>query len=402
MIAGLRLLEVVLPMLSLTQPPDSAWAHAYGGEKEEWAVSVTARQESGYAVTGHTVSFGSGGRDVWLLATDDNGDSLWSKTYGDTHDDIPEHILQTAAGAFLISGSTHLPGFAGTDMLLIRTDANGNLLWQRSYGGPRSDVARCSVALPHGGYAVCGYAESAESGSDGFLMAVDEQGDSLWSRSFGGSESDKFWDMTILNDEILLVGTTESFHRGADDGWIVKTNLRGDSLWAIIVGGEKDDRLRAIFANPDGSYYAAGLTDEGGSGSSDYWLIKFSAANEILWSRVFGGRGQEMCVAAAPSTDGGAVLCGHSFSFGAGRTDVWLMKVSSSGDSLWSRTFGGASYEDAYCILPTKDFGYVLAGYTRSFASGEADFWLVKTEPDTAEIILKAFEDTPAETSSTD
>ena len=148
-----------------------------------------------------------------------------------------------------------------------------------------------------------------------------------------------------------------------------------DSLWSRTFGsGESNDFCYSVQQNSDAGYILVGWTLSNGLGNYDFWLIMTDESGDSLWSRTYGGNQSEYCISVQQTTDAGYILLGRTSSFGAGSSDFWLVKIDENGDSLWSRTFGGTQGEYGYSVQQTTDGGYILGGKTESFGSGDSDF----------------------------
>ena len=153
-----------------------------------------------------------------------------------------------------------------------------------------------------------------------------------------------------------------------------------DTLWTRTFGGSLSDICYSVQQTTDDGYILGGYTCSFGAGGNDFWLVKVNANGDTLWTRTFGGSGNEYCHSVQQTTDGGYILGGYTGSYGAGMADFWLVKTDANGDSLWSRTFGGSDEDFCYSIQQTTDGGYVLGGYNYTYGAGSNDFWLVKTD----------------------
>ena len=218
---------------------------------------------------------------------------------------------------------------------------------------------------------------------DFWLVRTDANGDSLWSRTFGG-ENDEHGSAFIQTADggFVIAGGTRSFDAGGGDFWLVRTDANGDSLWSRTFGGEHHEGAHSLIQTADGGFVMAGQTYTFGPGNYDFWLVRTDANGDSLWSRTFGGGRDEYSFSLIQTADGGFALAGQTVSFGAGGSDFWLVRTDANGDSLWSCTFGGGDHEWGRSLIQTADGGFALAGYTQSFGAGEEDFWLVKTGPD--------------------
>ena len=375
---------VLFAAAPLHAQPDSLWSRTYGGDHNEGCTSLIQTADGGYALGGYTRSFGAGESDFWLVRTDENGDSLWSRTYGGKVNDGCYSLIQTTDGGFALAGYTSSFGAGQHDFWLVRTDENGDSLWSHTYGGQRSDACYIHFQTSDGGYVLAGYSNSFGAGDfDFWLVRTDENGDSLWSRTFGGQD----WDMCeslvqTADGGFALAGFTSSFGSGEYDFWLVKTDKNGDSLWSRTYGGQNIDYCNSLVQTSDGGYALVGDTDSFGAGRDDFWLVRTDENGDSLWSRTYGGGGNEWCNSLVQTEERGFALAGMTWSIGAGEGDFWLLRTNENGDSLWSRTYGGQNQDNCSSLILTTEGGYALAGGTQSFGAGEYDFWLVKLGPE--------------------
>ena len=373
--------------------PDSLWSRTFGGEYGDYCFSMIQTDDGGFALAGYTSSFGVGEFDMWLLKTDDEGDSLWSRTFGGEGDDFCYSIIQTVDGGYALVGLTSSFGAGRYDMWLVKTDDVGDSLWSQTYGGEEEDYCYSIIQTADSGFALAGFTRSFGAGEyDMWLVKTDADGDSLWSQTFGGRYSDRCNSVIQTTDGgYALAGQTSSFRARTADIWLVRTNEDGDSLWSRSFGGEGEDICYSIIQTADGGYALAGRTRSIFAERIGMWLVKTNADGDSLWSRTFGGRTGDDCNSIIQTEDGGYALAGFTYSFGAGRYDMWLVRTDADGDSLWSRTFGGEEWEYCNSIIQTTDGGYALAGVTTSFGAGSEDFWLVKTGPDPVSVPSESF-----------
>jgi hypothetical protein len=203
------------------------------------------------------------------------------------------------------------------------------------------------------------------------LLGRAAEGDSLWSRIYGGPIGDDLTKLLPTSDGgWLLVGRTESFGAGDLDFWVVKTDAAGDSLWSRTYGGDSYEIMTTAIQTDDGGYLLFGDTYSFGAGAWDIWMVRTDADGDSLWSHTYGGSGDDQLTAIIVTNDGGYLLGGKTDSFGAGNDDIWLVKTDATGDSLWSATYGGADDEWLANVLLTADGGYLIAGTTMSCGAG--------------------------------
>jgi len=351
----------------------------YGGPGLEEANCLIQTSDGGYVLAGQNAT-GSGGWDFRWVKTDANGVVQWSHSYGTGADDRAYSAVQTADGGYALAGDVGA-GFGDGDFWLIRADANGNTLWNKTYGTPNYNGATSIVQTPDGGFALSGWTDSPMGNPNAWLVKTDENGSLQWDKIFGGPYYDGSNSMILTADGgYALAGQSRSYGEGGYDFWLVKTDSSGNMQWDRTYGGTSDDLAYSVIATSDGGYVLIGSTTSFGSGSEDFWLVKTDADGYMQWNRTYGGIDVDQGRSLRQTIDGGYVLAGYTRSFGAGPGDAWVVRTDTSGNVEWNQTYGGTGDDCARSLIETYDGEYAFAGYTWSSGSGASDFWLVKTE----------------------
>jgi len=371
------LLAALFVSAAIADPGDTLWTRTYGGSADDQAYFVQQTSDGGYVITGETSSFGAVLYDVYLVKTDANGDTLWTRTYGGVLTEIARSVQQTSDGGYVIAGYTDSFGAGNLDFYLVKTDANGDTLWTRTYGGSAIDYGYSVQQTMDGGYVFAGYTYSFGADCDFYLVKTDANGDTLWTRTYGGSAGDVGYSVrqTFDGGYILTGWTTSS---GDYDAYLIKTDANGDTLWTRTYGGSGTDFGWCVQQTTDGGYIFAGATTSFGAGAADFYLVKTDANGDTLWTRTYGGSAGDIGYSVQQTSDGGYVIAGYTDSFGAGSKDFYLVKTDGNGDTLWTRTYGGSDWEYGHSVQQTSDGGYIVAGATYSFGAGGDDFWLLK------------------------
>jgi hypothetical protein len=351
----------------------------YGGAGDEWGESVQQTTDGGYIIVGSTESFGAGSDDFYLIKTDSRGDTLWTRTYGGTDWDYGSCGQQTVDGGFIIAGWTNI---SHSDVYLIRTDVNGETLWTRRFGGAKNDRGESVQQTADGGYVIAGWTSSFGAGSsDIYLVRTDARGDTMWTKTFGGALAEYGYSVEQTSDGgFIVAGRTASFGAGGLDIYLIKTDAGGDTLWTRTLGGVQDDYGRSVRQTTDGGYVVAGNTDLLGAGQHDVYLVKTDANGNTLWTRTFGGANDDEGSSVQQTADGGYIVVGYIQFFGTAKTDVYLIRTDANGDTLWTRVFGGTGEDYGCSVRQTADGGYVIAGYATSFGTTGRDVYLIKTD----------------------
>jgi hypothetical protein len=366
------------------QSPDTAWTKTYGGVDEDGGRSVQQTVDGGYIVAGYTLSYGAGSYDFYLIKTNSIGDTLWTKTYGGSAHDIGQFVRQTTDEGYIFTGWSGSYS-SSSDVYLIKTNSNGDALWTKTFGGTDSDVGYSVQQTIDGGYIVTGKTESYGSGnSDVYLIKTNSTGDTLWTRTFGGTDSEFGNSVQQTTDGgYIIAGFTWSFGAGVMDVYLVKTNSSGDTLWTETFGGASYDYGNSVQQTTDGGYIIVGSTESFGSGYFDIYLIKTDSSGNALWTKTFGGVDFDYGRFVQQTTDGGYIVTGNTESYSSGNSDVYLIKTDSIGNTLWTESFGGSGLDAGYSIQQTTDGGYIITGLTSSYGAGFCDVYLIKLEPET-------------------
>jgi len=358
------------------------WWRTYGGTSYDWGHSVQQTTDGGYIVAGSTYPSGSRYPDVYLIRTDAQGDTLWTRAYGGTASDFGASVQQTSDGGYIIAGSTDSYGAGDGDVFLIKTNAQGDTLWTRTYGGTASDFGASVQQTSDGGYVIAGYTASFGAGSqDVYLVKTNASGDTLWTRAYGGTSLDDGSSVQQTSDGgYIIAGSTYPSGSGYPDVYLIRTDAQGDTLWTRTYGGTDFDVGYSVQQTSDGGYIIAGFTISYGAGNDDVYLIKTNAQGDTLWTRTYGGTSGDGGREVRQTTDGGYIIAGFTISYGAGNVDVYLIKTNAQGDALWTRTYGGPDQDIGWSVQQTTDGGYIIAGYTHSFGAGCDDVYLIKTD----------------------
>jgi len=213
-----------------------------------------------------------------------------------------------------------------------------------------------------------------------------------WSQTFGGSEYDWGNSVTQTSDGgYIIASITYSYGAGNGDIWLIKTGASGAEEWSQTFGGSGQDYGQSVAQTADGGYIITGSTYSYGAGHSDVWLIKTDADGSKEWDETFGGSGEDHGDSVAETSDGGYIIAGSTQSYGNGSSDVWLIKTGANGNEEWSQTFGGSEYDYSGSVVETSDGGYIIAGSTESYGAGGSDAWLIKTDANGTEEWDKTF-----------
>jgi hypothetical protein len=362
-----------------TQP--ITFQKTFGGSGNDYSSSVQQTSDGGYIIAGYTRSIGIFDFDVYLIKTDSNGDTLFTKTFGGSDWDDGRSVQQTTDGGYILAGYTSSLGAGSFDVYLIKTDANGDTLFTKTFGGSGNDHSNSVQQTSDGGYIIAGVTYSFGAGFyDVYLIKTDVNGDTLFTKTYGGGGDDYGSSIQQTSDGgYIIAGGTESFGTGSGDVYLIKTDANGNTLFTKTFGGSDNDYGYSVQQTSDGGYIIAGGTESFGADSGDVYLIKTDANGDMLFTKTFGGSGYDIGNSVHQTSDGGYIIAGQTYSFGAGG-DVYLIKTDANGNTLFTKTFGGSGYDRSYSVQQTSDGGYIIAGRTSSFGAGGYDVYLIKTD----------------------
>ncbi|MCD4725294.1 MAG: T9SS type A sorting domain-containing protein [Bacteroidales bacterium] len=304
------------------------WSKTYGGLNEDRGQSIQLTTDGGYIIAGTTSSYGVGWYDIWLIKIDSEGTELWSKTFGGTSWDWGYYVEQTTDGGYIITGCKDPGVYSIWDVFLIKTDSQGNTMWSKTFGGESYDVGHCVKQTSDGGYIITGYTYSYGAGSsDMWLIKTDENGILEWDNTFGDTEPEHGYSVVQSDNEYIVTGYTKSYGEGDYDVWLIKTDNLGNEIWNQTYGGAEDDRSFAIQTTSDNNFVVAGYTESFGAGNYDMWLLKIDNAGDTLWTKTIGNDKLDRARSVVQTTDGGYILAGDTYIYEQGEYNYYLVKI---------------------------------------------------------------------------
>ena len=370
----IALLSFIITGSSIADEGDFQWQKTFGGTRNDWGRSVQQTTDGGYIIAGYTET----GYNAYLVKTNSDGDVVWEKTFGGSTADWAQSVQQTTDGGYIISGVTTSDAAGGSGLYLVKTNSDGDLQWQKTFGGSSGEGGYSVQQTSDGGYIITGFTSSYGSGgNDVYLVKTNSNGDLLWEKTFGGSSSDWGYSVQETSDNgYIISGETSSYGSGGSDVYLVKTSSTGEIQWDKTFGGSDGDRGYSVQQTTDGGYIISGFTYSYGVGGYDIYLVKANSDGDLQWEKTFGGTSDEVGYSVQQTSDGGYIITGNTGSYSD--TDVYVVKANSDGDLQWEYTFGGTAFDEGESVQQTSDGGYIIAGSTRSTESGYADVYLLK------------------------
>jgi len=403
------------------------WEKNYGGSSDEYLHHTSKSHGSGYIMLGDTyssdidVTGNNGQSDCWLVKTSETGAIEWQKNYGSMGDDYGSQIQATNDGGYIFVGTAsnatgdvtaHHGGYG--DVWVVKIDANGNIDWQKCYGGTEYDMG-INISQTSTGNFIIGASTSSTDGDvaspapggygDFWVFMIDNLGNIMWEKAIGSPEFDILMDLEITSSGGCVVsgvvggsGGHVTNYYGQDDAWVVKLDATGNIVWENTFGGTQRDEGNAISVLPTGDLILAFTssssdgTMSSNNGDGDMWIAKLSSTTLTLdWAQSFGGSLPEEARSILVQSDGIVIAGSTSSSNGDvssnhGQVDGWVIKVDNSGALVWDKSFGGSLNDYVSDVIELSGNNFAIASSTQSNDfdisqnNGQHDFWLANID----------------------
>jgi hypothetical protein len=364
-------------LLRLDRNGDKLWDASFGGDGEDVLSDVQPTADGGFVLAGSSLSStsgnktspGLGGRDYWLVQVDADGRKLWDRSYGTTNSETLRSVQVLRDGGFILAGHVSYASVPA-DWWVLRINSNGNVVWERTLGGSSLDQVPIARVMPNGDVCIGGSSTSPVSGDrtasiyaeDYWLVRLDENGNKLWDKTYGGNSNDHLFSLALTAEGGLLLGGSSQ-------------------------------------STPDGNKTSPFFGEDLGMG--DFWVVLVDGSGNKIWEKSFGGSSSEILGQVLQTPDGGFIVGGGSASPPSGNKtspfyggfydgDTWMVRLDGDGNKLWEQSYGGTGTDRLESVAVTSDGGIILVNTSRSPADGtktvpgfgSADIWIVKLVPD--------------------
>jgi hypothetical protein len=428
------------------------WEKSFGGQQADYLFDVVPTADYGFLLAGSSVSNKSGNKndsnrgdmDYWVWKMNEKGEFEWQKAMGGNAQDKLKVVLLTNDGGFLLAGSSESDkgldkkerSKGDSDFWLIKLDAKGGEIWQKTIGGSGHDELTCAKRTRDGGFIIGGTTDSEQSedkttpnygGMDYWVLKLDSEGKIEWQQSFGGNYKDELRSITETKDGGYLVGgssnssdtgTKNQKNRGQADYWIIRLDKDGNEQWQKTIGGDKDDQLFVVQLTEDGNYLLGGNSNSETSedklsrneSGTDFWVIKLNDEPTILWQESYNIGKIDVLTSLLENDDQTILLGGYTQgeiikrksipatktgkaktktiapeNMKKGTADYVAIKLNTKGEEIWRKEVGSKGEDILKKVIETRDGGYLMAGTSkgaisddRNSSKGSNDFWVVK------------------------
>ena len=392
MIAIFTLLVTLVAGMQVVGASSELWSKTYGGNGMDACTSMVQTPDGGYALFGFAHSFGT---DSFLIKTDADGNLEWNKTIGGSGQGAYSFIQTLEGGFAFVGTNHNASAVSGyipvgvvpdgywSFIWLAKTDEHGNMEWNQTFDGMSGYYQGHSlVQTADGGYALAGTFSNDTEYDNLLLIKTDSNGNLQWSKSYGGSKTESEPKIIQTSDRgFALACKTYLDIQVPADIWLIKTDETGNIEWNETYGGAKTDYPTALLQLSDDSFAIAGCTGSFGYAGGDFWLIKTDENGDMLWNHTYGTENPETLSSLIQTFDDGFAMAGYTQTDNDLVSNLLLVRIDNLGNMLWNQTFAGGAILGLPSLVQTSDGGFALSGGKGSFETGDWDFWLIKTNP---------------------
>ncbi|MDD5110054.1 MAG: hypothetical protein PHI63_02470 [Patescibacteria group bacterium] len=386
-------------------PPPVVWEKQSDGGRYEAVSDLQSLPDGGFVAVGYRVIFGlDNTEDVTLLRMDAEGHMIWRKEYDRSVIDMGTAVAVTTDGGFILAGGSvnnwpppddpPIPDdfHMAFDILLVKTEADGNSQWRKALATPGRTSPFSSVCqVADGGYVAATFLPVVNAGMDGYLVKTDADGNLQWARTYGGSQDDYFSGIQPTDDGgCVVVGITQSSGAGGEDIFVVKIDANGDATtpngWQKTFGGAGSDQGGDFCRAANGGYYIVGESNSFGGVDADVYVLKIDVAGTLQWQRTYPGTDRETGLTVNSTSDGGAVVVTHAIDVTThGLLCSSIIRLEQNGDIRWQKSYDAAAppFAVPLDVVQLSDGGYGLAGHkVVSWEPAELDVYVAKLASD--------------------
>lgn len=382
---------VLLIFAIISSAQQLKFVKSIGGLNIDEAEEIIQTSDNCYVLIGYTTSYGAGGYDMIITKLDRFGSHIWTRVIGDSLEDHAYSLVETNDNSLVVAGTTTSSGAGNYDIILVKLDANGSLIWTKTIGGANEDNAYHIIKTADDGFALAGGTRSyGNRHLDIFVVKIDSLANFSWATTmgwyFGNNPANEEAKAIIQTSDkgYAITGTSTSFAPNNEAIVLCKIDSSGNFLWHRnlgVTGGTAYDAGNFLLETPDKGLVLAGETEDyTAGGGRDLLLSKFDSAGTHLWTRTWGGSGLDAALCVALTEDNGFMISGLTQSYGAGSDDIMLSKFDSLGNHQWSRTIGGLDSDIGNSLTLTNNNGIAITGSTESFGLSSVDMILAKCD----------------------
>ena len=361
------------------------WSKTFGGENSEGAASVIQTSDGGFVMCGYS-NIPNNNSNLLIIKTDNEGNEQWNYAFGGEGWEAGKSICETSTGDFVATGYSTSEGAGLQDVLAIKVSSGGELIWNKTFGGPGLDIGFSICETSDEKLLICGYTESFGAGMDDiYVLKLNENGDEIWNETYGGSESDLGRKIIELSDgNYAIIGTLGySQGNGIRDVLLVKTDANGNIIWTQTYGVTNDYQdAFSVKETSDGGFIIAAQSHIQAVDLLDAYIIKTDSDGNLTWDYMYEGTDSfyDYAKDVVETANGNFLICGHTKNNENRINQAFIFLVDQDGNEIWAEEYGDIGSDWTNSICSTSDGNFVLAGHTSSYGSGKHDAWLFKLQ----------------------
>lgn len=359
------------------------WLKSFGGPDSDGGRCIIKSSDGGLIICGFTYT--NNNADVFLVKTDSKGNKVWEKSFGDNSFEFANSIAENITGDFFITGSVIRNG--NSDLIVMGISKDGNLLWRKEIGGSANDLGKSITVTSDNKLLVCGYTGSAGNGEvDIFAVKLDINGNIIWQKTFGGQASDIGTGIIEGADKFYyFVGSSGSYAAANRDVIIYKTDTAGAEIWKKNFNIDNFDFATQIIQTSDGGFAISGYSDFHGADLMNFSLWRTDANGKLLWSKTYDHAGfYDYARSLIQTADKGFIIGGSSKAKADNVNHMMLVKTDSMGNSISQKYIQGVKTYWGNSVIAADNSSVLITGYSDSFGTSGFDLILLKVKIDDA------------------
>lgn len=361
----LNILTLLIALVICQIAKGQGYEKEFGGAKTDFGTALIQTPNGGYLIAGYSESFGADNDfDVYLIRTDAEGEELWSYIYDEGFIEHAYDIIATEDGGFLVLGDFKASQTASTDVYLLKVDANGMQEWSKTYGSPDFNEQGFSITQSAAGaYVLAGVVEYSEDNKDVFIIKTDAEGEEIWSKSIGGAQREEANTIVPYENGYIIAGKADNDATNLIDAYVLRIDENGDVIWERNYGGFEMDEAKDVLISSQNEIVFTGLTNN----NSNIYFVRLDENGDEIMNETFGGVFGDVGASIVETDDGNFVIAGYT-EVTASDVDVYLLKTSPDGNRLWEQNIGRAENVDfGTGLVKTAEGGFALTGYRSPF-----------------------------------
>ncbi len=354
----------------------------YGDMAYNYGQRIIQAKDKGYFILGNE-SGDIGNTNIHVIRTDSMGVIRFEKVIGDASLYWANDFKRTSDRGFLITGFTNKNLDKGYDVLLIKTDSNANVEWERTYGGNDWDIGNAVVETKDDAYLLVGKTYSYGAANENiYAIKTNFSGDTIWTKTFGGDSTDYANAVDVMMDSTYLIGaTTNSFGHGNFDGYVLNLNTNGDTIWTQTYGEDKEDIINSIKQTPDSGFVFVGSTMSYNAIQHENWLMRYDKNKNYMWKFPESwdiGAGDDVAYSVTVDDSSRFIITGYTTGAGNGGKELSVLVMGDIHSFKCSMTNGSAKDDEGNYAVQTTDQGYVVIGSSEGMGLGLSNIYMLK------------------------